>query len=86
MKKFEEFIAEDAYATMGNSNGMGAVVAAQPSSTPGDVADSTPGSGDIGKPLGTYSKSAPNLKKDKKKKKNIKSFKKFEPRNIGGAI
>ena len=86
MKKFEEFITEEAYATIGNSNGMGAVVSAHPSSTPGDVSGSSIGSGDIGsKPFGTYSKTSPNLKKDKKKK-NIKSFKKFETRNIGGAI
>lgn len=79
MKKFEEFMIEDATATLGNTGGMGAVVAAQPSSTPGDVAGSTPGSGDIGQTLGTYTKSAPNLKKDKKKKmKNLQSFKNFK--------
>jgi len=86
MKKFEEFINEDAVATMGNSNGMGAVVSAQPSSTPGDVAGGTTGSGDIGQTLGTYTKPALRLRKDKKKLKNVKSFKKFHPRNIGGAV
>lgn len=90
MKKFKEFINEDAVATMGNSNGMGAVVSAQPSSTPGDVAGSSIGSGDIGsKPKGAYMKSAPNLrnrKDGKYKMKNVKSFKKFEPRNVGGAV
>lgn len=85
MKKFKEFINEDASATMGNSNGMGAVVSAQPSSTPGDVGGSSIGSGDIGsKPFGIYSKSSTRLKKDKKK--NIKSFKKFQPRNVGGSV
>ena len=80
MKKFEEFINEDACATAGNTGGMGAVVAAQPSSTPGDVAGGTPGSGDIGQTLGTYTKPTLNLKKDKKKKmKNITSFKNFKP-------
>ena len=83
MKKFEEFIKEDACATLGNTGGMGAVVSAQPSSTPGAVnaPDSTPGSGDIGHTLGTYMKSAPNLKKNKKAKKmkNLKSFGNFTP-------
>lgn len=56
---------EDATATMGNTGGMGAVVAAQPSSTPGDVAGSTPGSGDIGHGIGVYTKS---MQKKKKKR------------------
>ena len=81
MEKFEEFIVEDATATMGNTGGMGSVVAAQPSGTPGYVAASTPGSGDIGQTIsGAYMKSAPNLKKDKKhKRKNLQSFANFKP-------
>ena len=79
MKKFEEFIKEDAYATLGNTGGMGPVTPAVPSSTPGAVnaSDSISGSGDVGQPLGTYMKSASNIKK--KKTKKIKSFKKFKP-------
>ena len=85
MKKFKNFIKEDA-ATMGNSGGMGAVVSAQPSSIPGDVAGSTIGSGDIGTSLGTYSKIAANpigqkliKKKKTKSPKIIKSFANFNP-------
>lgn len=77
MLKFKEFLNEDAYATMGNTGGMGAVVAAQPGSSPGE--QGTTGSGDIGQTLGTYTKPAINLKKDKKKKKNIDSFDNFNP-------
>jgi hypothetical protein len=73
MKKFKEF-NEDACATMGNANGMGAVVAAQPSSTPGDVSGGTPGSGDVGQTLGTYTKPASKLKK----KKKLVSYKNFK--------
>jgi hypothetical protein len=83
MKKFERFIIEDV-ATMGNTGGMGNVVAAQPSSTPGSVnsADSLPGSGDIGQVLGTYTKPGLNSKKRKdKKEKKIKSFNNFSPIN-----
>jgi hypothetical protein len=80
MKKFKEYLSEDACATMGNTGGMGAVTSAQPSGTPGDVAGSTPGSGDIGSKGGTFMKSTLNLKKDKKKKlKNITAFKSFNP-------
>lgn len=83
MVKFEEFIIEDAAATAGNTGGMGNVVAATPSSTPGDVAGSTPGSGDIGQSLsGAFMKSAPNLKKRKDgkyKMKKIKSYDSFRP-------
>lgn len=79
MKKFEEFINEDC-ATMGNTGGMGAVVAAQPSSTPGDVAGSTTGSGDIGQAFGTYIKQpAKTSKRKKNKMKNLTSFKNFKP-------
>ena len=83
MKKFKEYIKEDATATMGNTGGMGAVVAAQPSATPGSVnaTDSIAGSGDIGQTIsGAYMKSTPNLKKDKKhKRKNLQSFANFKP-------
>jgi len=67
---------EDATATMGNTGGMGPVSPAIPSSTPGDVAGSTPGSGDIGQSLGTYTKPGINLKKRKKK---LSSFANFKP-------
>lgn len=56
-------------ATLGNTGGMGAIVSAQPSSIPGDVAGSTKGSGDIGQPLGVYSK-YPFKKKNKKDKRD----------------
>lgn len=78
MRRFEEFIIEDASATAGNSNGMGAVTAATPSSTPGDVAGSTPGSGDIGQAFGTYTKPMLNQKKSKKKMKRLTSFEDFK--------
>ena len=76
MKKIEEYLSEDACATMGNTGGMGAVVSAQPSSTPGDVAGGTKGSGDIGSKFGSPAmKSPPNLKKGKKgKMKKLKTF------------
>lgn len=77
MKKFEKFITEDACATMGNTGGMGPVVAAQPGASPGE--QGTKGSGDIGQSLGTYMKSPPKLKKGKKGKKIITSFKNFQP-------
>lgn len=83
MKKFNEYINEDACATMGNSGGMGAVVAAQPSSTPGAVnaSDATIGSGDIGQVLGTaYTKPEFKMKKDKKRKlKKLNDFSNFKP-------
>lgn len=69
IKKFDIFVKEDATATLGNTNGMGNVVSANPSATPGDVAGGTEGSGDIGSTLGTYTKSTKSLKLKKKKKK-----------------
>ena len=84
IKKFDEFskLNEDgeggggggvSSATLGNTGGMGAIVSAQPSSIPGDVAGSTKGSGDIGCRLGTYTKQPagiyPKQQKRKKKKK-----------------
>jgi len=78
IKNFKTFIKEDATATMGNTNGMGAVISANPSSTPGDVAGSSIGSGDIGQALGTYTKkSTSDLKKKKKKKKDLKTKENF---------
>lgn len=87
MKNFEEFLNEDACATAGNTGGMGAVVAAQPSSTPGDVAGGTKGSGDIGASLGTFTKTAAKSvigqklvkKKKAKSPKMITSFANFNP-------
>lgn len=70
---------EDACATMGNTGGMGPVSPAIPSSTPGDVAGSTPGSGDVGQVLGTYMKPGLNLKKKKEKRKKLSSFSNFTP-------
>jgi len=80
MKKFKEY-NEDACATMGNTGGMGAIVSAQPSATPGDVVGGTIGSGDIGQGLGTaYMKPQLKLKKDKKRKlKKFDDFSNFKP-------
>lgn len=77
----EDTLTEDACATLGNTGGMGPVVSATPSSTPGDVAGSTPGSGDIGQSLfPTYMKPMLNLKKGRKKKsRGIKTFNNFSP-------
>ncbi len=84
IKKFEDFINEDACATMGNTGGMGAVVSAQPSATPGDTNGSIPGSGDIGQGLGTaYTKPQLQLKKKKKKVKKIQTFEKYFGGNSG---
>jgi len=48
---FDDFVFEGdggvAYATAGNSAGMGSITAPQPSATPGDVAGSSIGSGDL---------------------------------------
>lgn len=80
IKKFEDFINEDACATMGNTGGMGAVASAQPSATPGDVTGGSIGSGDISQGLGTaYTK--PELKM-KKKKRRIKKYEKFDSDEI----
>lgn len=57
------------FSTNSNTSGMGAITSPQPSNTPGDVAGSTNGSGDIGANLGnTYLKSSPSTKKKKKEK------------------
>ena len=76
IKKFKNFLENVAAATAGNTNGMGNVVSANPSSTPGDVAGSSIGSGDIGAALGTFSKKA-GIKKKKKKKKDLKTKENF---------
>ncbi len=75
IKNFKLFI-EDATATLGNMNGMGNVISAQPSNTPGLVSDSTPGSGDIGTSLGgIQTKGVLNrVAKKKKKKKKTKQL------------
>jgi len=84
VKSFNDFITEGdgggvAYATAGNSGGMGAIVAPQPSAIPGDVAGSTIGSGDrAAYDMGThfgFNKNDNPLKKKKKKKKSKKSIK-----------
>lgn len=91
IKKFEELYNEAASpapsggggvanATLGNTGGMGAIVAPQPSSIPGDVAGSTKGSGD----LPAYDKGnhfGINTKKKKKKKNKSKATK--ENRHLG---
>lgn len=75
---------EDAVADAGSSTGMGAVVAAQPGSLPGQFG--TDGSGDIGRPLNSepftkqpimsYSNNISSKKKSKKKTtKKIKQVK-----------
>ena len=77
MRKFNEF-NEDACATLGNSGGMGSIVAAQPGTSPGE--QGTTGSGDIGQTLGTYTKPALNLRKDRKKKREkLVSYNNFKP-------
>lgn len=78
IKRFNEYIKENdgggvAMATLGNTGGMGAVVAPQPSSSPGDVAGSTKGSGDLpaydmGKKFDFPFKSKKKSKKKKGKK------------------
>jgi len=52
-------------------DGMGAVVSAQPSATPGDVAGGTQGSGDIGHVFGTSTKTSSNLKRRKKRIRKV---------------
>ena len=79
MKNFKEFIKEEAVATAGNSNGMGGVVAANPSSTPGDTGGSSIGSGDIGQQtFGTFTKKPADILKKKKKEKKKEKKKKLE--------
>ena len=75
-KKMKKLLKED--ATLGNTGGMGNVVSAIPSSTPGDVAGSIPGSGDIGQGLGTFTNIATFKKFNKTKNKKIKKYKEFK--------
>jgi len=56
-----------AFATNSSVSGMGNIVSAQPSSTPGDVRGSTKGSGDIGSVGGVYTKQSAGRKNKKKK-------------------
>ena len=82
--KFDEYLKENdgggvAVATLGNTGGMGAVVAPQPSSIPGDVAGSTKGSGDIpsydkGDNFDFSFKRKKKTKKKLKKSKNVNRF------------
>ena len=86
LKYFDEFnhLNEEgeACATLGNTGGMGAIVAPQPSAIPGDVAGSTKGSGDIpaydtGKSFRTLNQAFKKMKKKKKVKKYSKYSEKF---------
>lgn len=93
MKTWEEFnrLNEDdggggvAGATLGNTGGMGAIVSAQPSSIPGDVAGGTKGSGDIGQPLGIFTKQ-PSGTQPIKRKKNRKDKRDKPYHKIGAGI
>ena len=73
IKKYDDFIVEGegggAYVSNGSSYGMGNVVAPQTSSTPGDVAGSTEGSGDLpAYNMGTHFGFLDGKKKRKSKK------------------
>ena len=63
-----------AFSTNSNVSGMGAIVSAQPSDIPGDVRGGTKGSGDIGQPIGTYTKGTIANKKRNKQKEKIKKI------------
>jgi hypothetical protein len=66
-----------AYSTLSNTGGMGNVVAPQPSSTPGDVAGSTKGSGDLpAYDMGNSFETPLSIKKKFKIKRRKKSNKK----------
>lgn len=73
--RFTDFLFEDgegggvASATMGNTNGMGSVISPTVSAIPGDVAGSTPGSGDLAAKTGTYTKTT-----SKKRRRKLKNF------------
>lgn len=68
-----------AYATQGNTGGMGNVVSSQPSPVAGDVAGSSKGSGDIGSnQINPYSQYPANFYGNKKKKKKKKVKNKFD--------
>jgi hypothetical protein len=87
IKKFQQFLNEDggtAMATAGNTGGMGAVTAPQASSTPGDVAGSTAGSGDLpAYDMGTHFGPA---KTNKKKKKSKSKKSKKESKGLGASL
>jgi hypothetical protein len=71
LKKFKNFIKEDATATLGNVSGMGPIVAATPGENPGQTGKS--GSGDIGQTMfGTFMKTPAKWSNEKKKKKKKK--------------
>lgn len=61
-----------AFATNSSISGMGPIVSAQPSATPGSVwgKDGTSGSGDIGGVLGPYTKLGAGRKKRTKKRRS----------------
>ncbi len=68
-----------AFATNSNTSGMGAMHSAQPSSTPGDVAGGTKGSGDIAKNhLGPFQKTPAKYGKNKKKKDKNKKDRAYD--------
>lgn len=72
MKKLTTLINEDDCSGGGFSdggNGMGNVISSQPSYIPGDVAGSTPGSGDVTTNLGPYLMGYNQFKKKRRKKK-----------------
>jgi hypothetical protein len=81
---FNDFLIEgdgggSAYATAGNTTGMGEITAPQPSSTPGDVAGSTIGSGDLpAYDLGSsFGPAMFNGNKKKKRKYSTKKVSKY---------
>lgn len=95
--KFKDFKIneETAVATAGNTNGMGAITAPTMSAIPGDVAGSTPGSGDLATGLGTHMVPSlkqfkaykhidllKDMKKKKKKKKKVKKYSDFIKESI----
>jgi len=76
--KFDNYVKENdgggvSMSTLGNTGGMGTVVAPQPSSIPGDVAGSTKGSGDLPDYSMGNKFDIPYKKKKKKKSKKKKN-------------
>jgi hypothetical protein len=63
-----------AFGTNSSSSGMGPIISAQPSNTPGDVAGSTIGSGDIGYLGGIYTNAPATINRRKKKNKKDKKY------------
>ena len=78
IKNFTEYLKEQSgsgdaaggigFATL-NGSGMGNVVSSQVSQTPGDVGNSTIGSGDVANRMGPYYKQTIKTYKKKKSKK-----------------